>query len=224
MKKYFAEIRRCSLFDDIEDDKLFTMLNCLGATIQHYSKNQTIMEEGRPAKNIGILLNGSIQLVQNDYYGNRSIIASVEPSHLFGESFACVDKVVLPMNIVACDDTDAMLIDCRRMLKSCSNACSFHTQLIYNLMKIVAAKNIMFNQKMAITSKRSTKEKLIAYLLVEAKKNESESFVIPYDRQELADYLGVERSGLSMEISKLKKAGMIETKKNQFRIHESMLK
>lgn len=223
MEKHFSEIRSCSLFDEIEDEKLMKMLHCLGATIQHYSKNQTIMEEGKPAKCIGILLNGSAQLVQNDYYGNRSIIAKVEPAHLFGESFACADMEILPMNIVSCEETDAMMIDCKRLLKTCSNACTFHTQLIYNLMKDVATKNVMFNQKIAITSKRSTKEKLIAYLLTEAKKNKSESFKIPYDRQELADYLGVERSGLSVEISKLKKSGMIEANKNQFRIHENLM-
>lgn len=223
MKKYFECLKKCSLFDDIADDNLSVMLGCLGAKIQHYTKNQTILTEGEPAKYIGVILSGSAQIVQIDYYGNRSIIANVDPAQLFGESFACAGIKVLPVNVVASSDTEVMLIDCRRILSLCSNSCAFHNQMIYNLMKVVATKNIIFNQKIAITSKRSTKEKLIAYLLAEAKKNQSDSFTIPYDRQELADYLGVERSGLSVEISKLKNTGMIEANKKHFKINENML-
>lgn len=223
MKEYFSSLRKCPLFNQIEDENLFALLGCLGAKIQHFTKHQLIMAEGEPAKNIGIILSGTAQLVQIDYYGNRSIIANVDSAHLFGESFACAGVEELPVNVIASGDVDAMLIDCSRILHSCSNACSFHNQMIYNLMKVVAKKNIIFNQKITITSKRSTKEKLIAYLMAEAKANQSDTFTIPYDRQELADYLGVERSGLSVEIGKLRKAGMIETNKNRFKILKNML-
>ncbi len=111
-----------------------------------------------------------------------------------------------------------MFIDCRRIMHSCSNVCGFHQQMIFNLMKNLALKNIMFHQKIEITSKRSTKEKLMTYLNLQAKKHKSNKFFIPFNHQELADFLEVERSGLSAEISKLRKEGIIESEKNRFTI------
>lgn len=222
MEKYIDVIKKCPLFKDINSNHLLAMLKCLGAQIQSFTKNQDIMCEGTPATHIGIVLSGQAQLIQIDYYGNRNIITCIEPAQLFGESFACAETESLPINVTATCDTDILLINCRRITQACSNACSFHSQIIFNLMKVVATKNLLFNQKIEITSKRSTKEKLIAFLLNEAKKNQSNSFTIPYDRQELADYLGVERSGLSSEIGKLRKAGFIEDNKKNFTILQKL--
>ncbi|MBQ8558470.1 MAG: Crp/Fnr family transcriptional regulator [Tyzzerella sp.] len=218
MKKYFEILRKCSLFDDIADENLMAMLGCLGASVKNFHKKEMIMAEGEPAIYIGILLTGAAQIEQTDYYGNRSIVAGLQPSELFGETFACAGVKTMPVDVVANEDTEIMFIDCLRITQSCSNACEFHRQMIYNLMKVVATKNLVFHQKIVITSKRSTREKLMAYLLLQAKKNDSNSFGIPYDRQGLADYLGVERSGLSAEISKLRKEGMIECKRNHFEL------
>ena len=113
-----------------------------------------------------------------------------------------------------------MLIDCLKICHSCSNACQFHQQMIYNLLQIVAAKNLMFHQKIEVTSKRTTHEKLMAYLMLQAKQFGSLEFEIPYDRQELADYLEVERSGLSAEIGKLRRQGVIEADRSRFKIYK----
>ena len=99
---------------------------------------------------------------------------------------------------------------------SCSNNCAFHQQLIFNLMKNLAEKAILFHQKVEIAAKRTTREKLMTYLMFQAKKAGSNRFRIPFDRQELADYLEVDRSGLSAEISKLRKEGVLESDKNTF--------
>jgi len=107
-------------------------------------------------------------------------------------------------------------MDSARITRSCSNACGFHQQMIFNLMKIMAVKNLCFHQKIEITSKRTTREKLMTYLMIEAKKKRSDTFDIPYDRQELADYLEVDRSGLSAEISKLRREGVLLSEKNRF--------
>ena len=111
-----------------------------------------------------------------------------------------------------------MLIDCNHILHTCSNNCGFHQQLIFNLMKDLAVKTLLFHQKIEITSKRTTREKLMTYLLIQAKRVNSNSFDIPFDRQELADYLEVERSGLSAEISKLRQEGILESHKNHFEL------
>lgn len=218
MKKYFEILRKCSLFNNINDDNLISLLGCLDAKVVSYKKRETILPEGGPAKYFGIVLSGNAQIVRIDYFGNRSIVTIVEPSELFGESFACAGVKKLPVDVISGDNTQIMLIDCLRITQSCNNACEFHRQIIYNLMKVVATKNLIFTQKMEITSKRTTREKLMTYLMIQAKKNDSNNFDIPYDRQELADYLEVERSGLSSEISKLRNEGIIECKKNHFAI------
>ena len=194
------------------------MLTCLNAKVIHFNKGETKIEEGSSARDVGIVLSGSVQIIKIDFYGNRSIISKIESAQLFGESFACADIVSVPISVIASENSEIMLIDCKRITKTCCNACEFHNQIIINLLQIMAMKNIFFNQKAEITSKRTTREKLLAYLEQQAKINNSNSFSIPFDRQELADYLEVDRSGLSAEISKLRKEGLLECKKSNFRL------
>ena len=218
MKKYFEVLRKCSLFSGIADEDLIAILGCLRARVEKFWKRDTVISEGEAAVSVGIVLSGSVRIVQDDYYGNRSIVSQLLPSELFGESFACAGIRSMPVSIIANDNCEIMFIDCERILHSCSNACSFHRQLIFNLMKDLASKNIAFHQKIEVTSKRSTREKLMAYLLIQAKETGRRSFDIPYDRQALADYLGVERSGLSAEISKMKREGILKSEKNRFEL------
>ena len=218
MKKYFDVLRKCPLFKDIADENLMAMLGCLGVRVESFRKKETIIAEGTLAGHIGIILSGVAQIVQVDYFGNRNIVARVEPSELFGESFACAGVETMPVSVVADEDTQILFIHCLRIMQSCSNACEFHRQMIYNLMKVIAAKNLAFHQKIEITSKRTTREKLMTYLLLQAKKHNSSRFEIPYDRQELADYLEVDRSGLSAEISKLRREGILKSRRNSFEL------
>lgn len=216
MKETYNILKSCPLFRGISEDNFKAILNCLGARIETFEKDEAILSEGDPAKYLGIIISGEAQIVRIDYFGNRSIIAYVDPPQIFGESFAYSGTEFLPVSVIASARTRAMLIDARRITMTCPNACSFHNQLIFNLLKAVADKNIIYNQKLEITSKRSTREKLMTYLHQQAKKNRSNHFIIPYDRQELADYLEVERSGLSAEISKLRAEGVILCRKSEF--------
>lgn len=208
----------CPLFSGISQDDLQALLVCLDAKTKRYAKRETIASEGEKAQFVGIVLSGSVQISSIDYCGNRSIIGAAYPSELFGESFACAGTASLPIDVIAAEDAEILLIDCVRILNSCDNSCGFHRHLIFNLMQIIASKNLNFFEKIQIISKRTTQEKLMAYLLLCSKKLKSSSFDIPYDRQELADFLGVDRSGLSAEISKLCKAGVIKSRKNHFEI------
>jgi CRP-like cAMP-binding protein len=192
------------------------MASCLGARPVRLAKGEVIFQEGEPAREMGLLLSGGARIIKEDFYGNRTIVARIEPGELFGESFACAQLEALPVSAVATEDSQVLLMDCRRLLTTCSNSCQFHNQLIFNLLKVVATKNILFHQRIEITAKRSTREKLLAYLVLQAKNTGSDSFEIPFDRQELADYLEVDRSGLSAEISKLRKEGILESQKNRF--------
>jgi CRP-like cAMP-binding protein len=192
------------------------MLPCLGARVESFDKKYTVFAEGTPARYIGIVLSGKVQISQVDYYGNRSILSYFKPSEVFAEAFACAQIQALPVLVSASEPSEIMLIDCDHILHTCSNQCGFHQQLIYNLMKDLAQNTISFHHRIDITSKRTTREKLLAYLYQAAKEAGSSRFDIPFDRQELADYLEVDRSGLSAEISKLRAEGIIENRKNHF--------
>lgn len=218
MQKYFNILKKCPLFFGIEDEELMRMLECLGAKIEVFDKKSTIFAEGSRAKYIGIVLKGTAQMTQVDYYGNRSILSGYFPTDIFAEAFACAEVKEIPISVVADEPCAVMLIDCSRVLHTCQNNCGFHQQLIFNLMKELAMKNLTFHRKIEVTSKRTTREKLMAYLLQISQKSGSMKFDIPFDRQELADYLEVERSGLSTEIGKMKKEGIIENNKNHFEL------
>ncbi len=218
MKKYLEILKKCELFSSIDDENLIRMLSCLGARVARFDKKYTIFAEGSPSKYIGIVLSGTAQVMQIDYYGNRSILSVVRPGEVFAEAFACAEIDALPVTVIADEPSEVMLIDCSHILHTCENNCGFHQQLIYNLMKDLARKTIMFHERIEITSKRTTRDKLMSYLALEAKKAGSDSFEIPFNRQELADFIEVDRSGLSTEIGKLVREGVIRNKKNRFEI------
>ena len=140
MKKYYDVLARCPLFEGMEETELFGMLDCLGARTIEVSRGETVFLEGDPAEDIGILLSGAVQIVRNDYSGNRSILADAGPSELFGEAFACAQVRAIPVSVVAVCDSEILLADCRRILHVCGNTCRFHTQLIRRLLRIVAEK------------------------------------------------------------------------------------
>lgn len=216
MDKYFLTLRACPLFDSIADGDLLAILDCLGASVRRYDKGQTILSEGDPADTLGIVLRGSARVMRVDYYGNRSIQTTLEPADIFGDTYAFAGVEAMPVSVVAAGECEAMLIPAQRIARTCRNACPFHGQMIYNLLHVIAEKNLMQSRKNEITAQRTTRDKLMAYLMLEAKKNARSTFTIPYDRQELADYLAVDRSGLSSEIGKLRREGVISCHKNEF--------
>ena len=218
MKEILPILQACPLFDGIRPEDLSGMLGCLGARTVEAKKGSFLFQEGEDAVYMGIVLDGAVQLVREDYYGNRSIVAHIGSAELFGESYAFSDERTLPVSVTATSDSRVLLIDSRRVTTCCSNACDFHNRVIYNLLRLTASKNQLLHQKLQITAKRTTREKLMAYLAAQAKRHGSSEFTIPYDRQALADFLEVDRSGLSAEISKLRREGVLECRKNHFRL------
>lgn len=157
-----------------------------------------------------------MRITRTDYYGNRSIVATVQAPHVFGETFACAEVETLPVDVITAENSEILMVDIHRVMGPCCHACAFHSRIIYNLTRQTAAKNLMFHRKLEIISRRTTRDKLMTYLLMEAKARGSHTVVIPYDRQELADYLAVDRSGLSAEIGKLRREGVLIAEKNRF--------
>lgn len=216
MGNYFEILSQCPLFDSIKQPDLEKMLKCLDVKTVEISKSCPVFLEGSPARFVGVVLSGSIQIVQNDYYGNQSVLDVLHPGELFAEVFSCAGLEAMPVSAIALKNSHVLLLDCKRVLNMCSNVCQFHNQLLNNLLHEIAKKNLILNKKIRFLSQKKTKDKLMAYLLDQAKQHGRPDFTIPYDRQTLADYLGVERSAMSAEISKLKKAGQIDTKGSWF--------
>jgi len=216
MTQFLPILSRCPLFAGIADDDLARMLTCLGAKTEAFDKKYTVFAEGSPAKYIGIVLSGKVQVEQTDYYGNRSILSMMGPSEVFAEAFACAEIPVLPVSVIASEACEIMYIECSHILYTCANNCGFHRQLIFNLMRDLAEKTISFHRRIDVTSKRTTREKLMAYLMHCAKAAGTDTFEIPFDRQALADYLEVDRSGLSTEIGKLTREGVIIADRKKF--------
>ena len=220
MEKYFDTLRRSPLFSEISSEELSSMLHCLGAKVVDIAKGDPVFLEGDPAGFIGIVLEGSIQIVQEDYFGNRSIIHHSQAGDIFAEAFSFTGLDAMPVSGYAVKNSKCMLLACRRMMTVCSSACSFHNRLVKNLLQLVSRKNLMLNEKIRYMSQKTTREKLLAYLAAQAKQAGSAEFTIPFDRQALADYLGVERSAMAAEISKLRRDGIIETTGSRFHIFQ----
>ena len=218
MKQFLPVLRRCPLFAGLNESEISRALICMGARERRYRQGAAILSEGDAAEQLGIVLSGCVQVVREDYYGNRSIMAKLTAGQLFAEAFACAGGMRLPVNVLADEAAVILMVDAQRLTRTCSNACAFHTRLIYNLMKILAVKNLICQEKIEVTSRRTTREKLLAYLMICAKKAQSSRFTIPFDRQELADYLEVDRSGLSTEIGKLRKEGVIRCDRSHFEL------
>ena len=211
MKKYFKILSRCRLFQGIEQCDLNTMIKCLNGITISVAKGNPIFLEGDPSQFVGVVLIGTVQVIREDYYGNRSVMTILEPSDLFAEVFSCAGLKTMPVSVIALTDSEVLLLDCRHILETCSNSCHFHNKLITNLIKGMAQNNLALTRKIRYMSQKTTKEKIMTYLLDQAKQQGSKEFIIPHNRQSLADYLGVERSAMSAEISKLKKSGQIDT-------------
>lgn len=216
MNEDVARLRDCPLFAGIAPDELAALLACLEARVQTFERGQAILSEGEPARDLWILLSGAAQIVRVDYDGNRSIVAQVTPPQLFGEAFACAEVEALPVSVVAVEPSRALCLRAQRITAPCSSACAFHGRLMRNLLRVVAQKNLLMHRKAEITAKRTTRDKLLTYLQLEAKSCGCNSFSIPFDRQALADYLEVDRSGLSAEIGKLRRAGVLEANRSCF--------
>lgn len=219
MEKHFDIIRECPLFSGIEEEELRSLLGCIGAENRRYKKGSFIFTAGGSVTSIGIILSGSVHVLQEDFWGTRTILAMIGPGGLFGESFASAGMENLPVSVLAVEPCDILFIDFRRVATPCSFVCGFHVRLIKNMMRILAEKNILLTQKIEFLTRRTTREKLLAYLSAQARATGSGSFKIPFNRQELAEYLSVDRSAMSSELSKMHGEGILSFNRSHFELY-----
>lgn len=221
MKQISDTALNSPIFTGIEENNLLAMMKCLDAYVRNYEKRETIIHVGDPVPEIGLVLQGRVYLTKEDRYGNSNLVAEVGPSQLFGEEFACMRETRSDVNVTAAQKTRVLFLDIGRVTTQCSSACVFHQRLIRNLLTVIAAKNHTLNAKMEHMSKRTTKEKLLSYLSDAAGDDPTQWFEIPFNRQQLADYLSVERSAMSWELCKLRDERVIEFQKNRFRFTDA---
>ncbi|MDO4339055.1 MAG: Crp/Fnr family transcriptional regulator [Eubacteriales bacterium] len=219
MKKYLSVLRRCTLFQGLSDSEILSSLNCIGAETETREKNEYILRAGEKTDSVGLLLSGGALIIQEDLWGNRNVITRLGPGDFFAESFAAIPNTVLSVSVVATETSETMKMDITRMLTVCSSACNCHNQLIHNLVTALAGKLLVFNDKITHMSKRKTRDKLLSYLSAESLRQNSLSFDIPFDRQQLADFLCVERAAMSVELSKLQKEGLLKTDHSHFELN-----
>lgn len=218
MKKYIPILKRTRLFAGVGDSEIESMLSCLGARLKTYKKGEYVFRQGEHISDITALLEGGLHIQNDDYWGNRSILGKITVGEMFGEAYATQDSGALLNDVVAVEDSAVIFFDVKRILTTCSSACRFHAIVVQNLFFAISEKNRKLVQKLGILSKRTTREKLISYLSEQAKKRNSGSFSIPFNRQQLADFLSVDRSAMSNELCKMRDEGLLEFDKNRFKL------
>ena len=217
MQKYIPILKRTKIFAGVGYDEIVSMLSCIGARLKTYKKGEYVFRQGEHITDITVLLDGSLHIQKDDYWGNRSILGEISVGEMFGEAYA-YDSGAMLNDVVAVEDSVVIFLDVKRILTSCSNACRFHSIVVQNLFFAISEKNRKLVQKIGHMSKRTTREKLISYLSEQAKKQNSANFTIPFNRQQLADFLSVDRSAMSNELCKMRDEGLLEFEKNKFRL------
>lgn len=206
------------LFEKIAQKDLESILNCLQAKKKTYQKEEIIQRAGEKIQQIGLIVSGKVKISRDDFYGNSSLLDEIGEGNIFGEVFLCMEIQESPVTVIAISNCEILFLNFNQMLFTCDNQCPFHTQLIKNMLKIIAQKTLMQNLKIDILSKKGIRERIQTYLFYEMKKAKTTTFEIPFNRKKLAEFLCVDRSALSNELSKMQKEGFILFKKNKFKI------
>lgn len=218
MKEFIPVLKRTKLFSGVGDDDISTMLTCLGARLLPYKKGEHVLRQGEHLSDILVLAEGSLHIQRDDYWGNRSILGHIGVGEIFGEAYVAPESGTLLNDVIAVEDSAVFFFDVKRVISTCSSACRFHTMVVQNLFFAISEKNRGLVQKLDYMSRRTTREKLLSYLSEEAKKQNSASITLPFNRQQLADYLSVDRSAMSNELCKMRDEGILEFEKNRFRL------
>lgn len=216
MKEYLSVIRSARLFSGISEEELNAVLRCLRAEKKDFPKEAFVLRAGDASDSIGLVLAGTVLIVQEDIWGNRNILSRAGPGQTFAAAYACAPGSRLNVSVIAETPAAAMFLNVKRILNVCPSACAHHNRIIRNLLSELAGKNLRLGEKLTHMGQRTTRAKIMSYLSAEAQRLEKYEFDVPFSRQQLADYLGVERSGLSMELGKMKKDGFLDYHKNHF--------
>ncbi len=213
-------LTKTMLFRGLAAKDVEEVLKCLGARQQTYSKHDMIYRTGDTVHFLGVVLSGSVNIEHDDVWGNKNILDNIGAGQVFGETYACIPGEQLMVNVVAAEQAEVLFLNMEKLFHACTETCGYHNRLIQNLLLITAQKNQNLTRKIFHTTPKSIRGKLLSYLSFQAIQEGSYRFKIPFNRQQLADYLGVDRSAMSNELSKMQKEGLLTYEKNIFCLKE----
>lgn len=211
-------ILQAKIFKDINEIEIEALLKCVDNYRKTFKKGQIIFREGEPTAYMGLVISGSAVIERSDLWGNNTVLGIVGAGGVFAETYAILPDEPLMINVYANEASEVLFLKARDLLTTCEKACNFHQQLIINLIQLASMKNLNLSRKVLHTGPKTIRARLLSFFSQWVKKEKSLSFTIPYNRQQMADYLSVDRSAMSNELSKMQREGIISYKKNKFKI------
>ncbi len=218
MEQYYPILKRCALFRGIEESNYMHLLGCLDAQIKHFNEDEYIFFAGDKINKVGVVLSGTVEILKENLAGNKHIIAILDSSHLFAEGIVCTADRLSPVTVQAKEETNIMFIPYEKIIRSCGQSCSYHIELIQNMMVVLGEKNINLNWKLELLTLKGMREKLASYLIKASYENRSNTFQIPLNRSELSDFLNVSRTSMCRELTRMKDDGLIDLYGRSFKI------
>lgn len=211
-------LQQTRLFADFAKGEIPALLRMLRAKEARYSKGSFVLREGARRVPSAIVLSGSVHIIKEDFWGNRAILSEIGPGEMFAETYACMPGEPLAVSVAAAETCSCLFLDFSPLMEAQGSAETgvAERRLLVNLIGILAGKNLFLTKKMEHLTQRTTRQKLLSYLSDVQRRAGSAAFDIPFDRQELADFLAVDRSAMSAELSKLRREGVLEYRKNHF--------
>lgn len=213
-------LTKTKIFQGLSEEETKSVLKCLQAYTRNYKKGEVIYRTGSLVDAMGIVLSGSVNTEQNDAWGNLSILDNIGRGRVFAEAYVCASKERLLVDVVAAEQTEVLFINADKVVNTCTSACPFHVQLIRNMLSVMASKNLILSRKISHTTPKSIRGRLLSYLSYQAISQGKFQFEIPFNRQQLADYLCVDRSAMSNELSRMQKEGLLSYERNRFYLKE----
>lgn len=217
----YGFISKTKIFQGLSEKETEDVLVCMQANTKMYRKGEMIYHSGSVVDSIGLVLSGSVNIEQNDAWGNVSILDNIGRGRVFAEAYVCAEKEVLTIDVVAAEQSEILFLNLDKVISICGNTCPFHVKLVRNMLSVMAFKNLNLSRKISHTTPKSIRGKLLSYLSYQAMSQGEFQFEIPFNRQQLADYLCVDRSAMSNELSKMQKEGLLSYNKNVFCLKET---
>lgn len=214
-------LKLCPLFSGIDETKLVSILGCIGAQMRSYRKDEFVFLAGDKATGVGVVLSGGVRILQEDFQGGRAILAHVAPGEVFGEAFPFLSNPVLRVSVAASEASEIMTLNYQKIVTGCSSACGFRIQLFMNMLQILAEKSVQLTEKLEHLSKRTTREKVLSFLSMQALLAKSATVTIPFNKTELAEYLCVDRSALARELKTMRDEGVLQYNRNVFELPQA---
>ena len=222
MREILTMLASSSLFSGLTETEIQEIQQTLHGEQRAFERDECLLRAGDPAKAFGILLSGGALVRQEDFWGNQNILSSLHPGDCFAESFACLPGAILNVDVAASQPCEALFLKTERLLSGELSASIGGQRFLQHFLVNLAGKNLRLNEKITHMGQRSTRAKILSYLSACARRQGAAEFDVPFSRQQLADYLSVDRSGLSAELCRLRDEGLMEFQREHFRLKKPL--